>query len=152
MDDYSKLSHVGPVKYEDFYSKLQGKINITPEEYENFKSEFYNKGCVTMKDWLKIYNLIDVIPFVEALEKTRKNYMKDEIDMIKDCVSIPGISMTYVINKAIKLKDRNDPELYAPGQPCTHKCEETCDKKVVRNVNKLKKIVKYVQRTKHMIY
>ena len=55
-----------------------------------------------MKDWLKIYNLIDVIPFVEALEKTRKNYMKDEIDMIKDCVSIPGISMTYVINKAIK--------------------------------------------------
>ena len=37
--------------------------------------------------------------------------------------------MTYVINKAIKLKDRNDPELYAPGQPCTHKCEETCDKR-----------------------
>ena len=78
---------------------------------------------------VEIYNLIDVIPFVEALEKTRNNYMKDEIDMIKDCVSIPGISMTYVMNKAIKLKDRNDPELFAPGQPCTHKCEETCDKK-----------------------
>ena len=53
LDDYSKLSHVGLVKYEDFYSKLQGKINITPEEYENFKSEFYNKGCVAMKNWLK---------------------------------------------------------------------------------------------------
>ena len=82
-----------------------------------------------MKDWLKIYNLIDVIPFVEALEKTRNNYIKDGIDMLKDSVSIPGISMTYVINKAIKLKEKNDPDLYAPGQPCTHKCEENCRRK-----------------------
>ena len=41
-------------------------------------------------------------------------------------VSILGISMTYVLNKALKMKKPEDPELYAPGQPCQHKCNEEC--------------------------
>ena len=57
-----------------------------------------------MMDWLKEYNLADVIPFVEVLEKTREQYYPDEIDMLKDAVSIPDISMTYVLNKALKMK------------------------------------------------
>ena len=107
--------------------------------------DFYNKGCVTMRDWLKIYNLIDVVPFVEALEKTRNNYMKDEIDMLKDAVSIPGISMTYVINKAIKLKE---PELYSPGQPCHHKCKENCFKRGCKDCKKIKKDCKLCSKNK----
>ena len=55
-------------------------------------------------DWLKEYNLAYVIPFVEALEKTREQYYPDKIDMLKDAVSIPGIAMTYVLNKALKMK------------------------------------------------
>ena len=69
----------------DFYSKLKGQITITKEEYEQFKIDFHNKGCVTMRDWLKIYNLIDVVPFVEALEKTRNNYVKDRHRHAKRC-------------------------------------------------------------------
>ena len=64
------------------------KITITPQEYEDFKTEFYKRGCVTMMDWLKECNLADVIPFVEALEETREQYYPDEIDMLKDAVSI----------------------------------------------------------------
>ena len=30
--------------------------------------------------------------------------------------------MNYVLNKTIKMKKRGEPDLYAPGQPCTHKC------------------------------
>ena len=41
-----------------------------------------------MMDWLKECNLADVIPFVEALEKTREQYYPDGIDMLKDAVSI----------------------------------------------------------------
>ena len=104
LDSYEKLYHIGPVQYEDFYSSLQKKITITPQEYEDFKTEFYKRGCVTMMDWLKEYNLADVIPFVEVLEKTREQYYPDEIDMLKDAVSIPDISMTYVLNKALKMK------------------------------------------------
>ena len=77
-----------------------------------------------MMYWLRVYNEADVIPFIEAADKTRKQYYPDEIDMLKDTVSIPGISMTYVLNKALKMKKPEDPDLYAPGQPCEHKCNE----------------------------
>ena len=49
-----------------------------------------------------MYNLADVGPFVEALDKTRQQYYPDGIDMLKDHVSIPGISMMYVLNKALR--------------------------------------------------
>ena len=74
---------------------------------------------MTIMDWLRIYNEADAIPFTEAVDKTCKQYYPDEIDMLKGVVSIPGISMTCVLNNALR-----DPNLYAPGQPCEHKCNE----------------------------
>ena len=68
-----------------------------------------------MKDWLKEYNLADVKPFIEALEKTREQYYPDEIDLLKDAVSIPGLSMMYVLNEASKRKKYSEPDLFAPG-------------------------------------
>ena len=79
-----------------------------------------------MIDWLRVYNEADVIPFIAAVDKTCKQYYPDEIDMLKDAVSIPGISMTYVLNKALKVKKPGDPNLHAPEQPCEHKCNEEC--------------------------
>ena len=124
---FDKLNHKGPVKYEEFYSSLKGGITISQEEYQNFCDEFSKRGCVTMKDWLKEYNLADVKPFIEALEKTREQYYPDEIDLLKDAVSIPGISMTYVLNKALKMKKKSDPDLFAPGDPCKCKCSDDCE-------------------------
>ena len=106
-DSYDKLSYIGPVPHCKFYSSLKGK-NITTEEYEDFVSEFHKRGCVTMMDWLREYNLADVVHFVEALENTRKQYYPDEIDMLKDAV-----------NKALDMGG----DLYSPGQPCSHKCQ-----------------------------
>ena len=130
FDSFEKLIHIGPVKYEEFYSSLKGGITILQEEYQNFCDEFRKRGCVTMKDWLKEYNLADVEPFIEALEKTREQYYPDEIDLLKDAVSIPGISMTYVLNKALKMKKKSDPDLFAPGEPCKCECSsDDCQKK-----------------------
>ena len=128
FDSFEKLNHIGPVKYEEFYSSLKGGITISQEEYQNFCDEFRKRGCETMKDWLKEYNLADVEPFIEALEKTREQYYPDEIDLLKDAVSIPGISMTYVLNKALKIKKISDPDLFAPGDPCKCKCKNDCKK------------------------
>ena len=128
FDSFEKLNHIGSVKYEEFYSSLKGGINISQEEYQNFCDEFSKRGCVTMKDWLKEYNLADVKPFIEALEKTREQYYPDEIDLLKDAVSIPGISMTYVLHKALKMKQKSDPDLFAPGEPCKCKCKVDCKK------------------------
>ena len=125
FDSFEKLNHKGPVKYEEFYSSLKGGITISQVEYQNFRDEFHKRGCETMKDWLKEYNLADVTPFIEALEKTREQYYPDEIDLLKDAVSIPGISMMYVLNEALKRKKYSEPDLFAPGEPC--KCECSSD-------------------------
>ena len=85
-----------------------------------------------MMDWLREYNLADVVPFVEAVKRTRRQYYDDEIDILKDAVSIPGVSMRYVLNKSLKLN--LGLELYAPGEPCKHKCEESC--KIQNSCNK----------------
>ena len=97
LDDYERLLHDdGHILHEAFSSKLKGKI--TCDEYDKFVQDFDERGCVTMMDWLKLYNEADVVPFIEAIDKTCKQYYPDEIDMLKDTVSIPGISMTYALN------------------------------------------------------
>ena len=83
-----------------------------------------------MMDWLREYNLADVVPFIEAVDKTRRQYYDDEIDILKDAVSIPGVSMRYVLNKSLKLNPGI--ELYAPGEPCKHKCEASCFRKTCK--------------------
>ena len=128
FDSFDKLNHKGPVKYEEFFSSLKGGITISQEEYQNFCDEFSKRGCVSMKDWLKEYNLADVKPFIEALEKTREQYYPDEIDLLKDAVSIPGISMMYVLNEALKRKKYSEPDFFAPGEPCKCKCSDDCEK------------------------
>ena len=81
-----------------------------------------------MKDWLKEYNLADVTPFIQALEKTREQYYPDDIDLLKDAVSIPGISMMYVLNEALRRKKYSQPDLFAPGEPCKCECSDDCGK------------------------
>ena len=150
FDSFEKLNHIGPVKYEEFYSSLKGGITISQEEYQNFCDEFRKRGCVTMKDWLKEYNLADVEPFIEALEKTREQYYPDEIDLLKDAVSIPGISMTYALNKALKIKKKSDPDLFAPGDPCKCKCKNDCQKKDAKSVKRFAIIARFAQKMRRM--
>ena len=100
LDSHEKLSHVGPVSYEDFYSIL--KPTIARDEYEQFFKLFKENDCTTMGDWLRVYNVADVVPFIEAFRKMARQYYPDKIDVCKDALSIPGISMTYVLNKSLE--------------------------------------------------
>ena len=50
--------------------------------------------------------------------------------MSKDAVSIPGISMTYVLNKALDM----GADLYSPGQGCSHKCQNDCNCKACKQI------------------
>ena len=120
LDNYEKLSHVGPVSYEDFYSSLKSS-NITRDEYEQFLKLFKENDCTTMGDWLRVYNVVDVVPFIEAFRKMAEQYYPDRIDVCKDAVSIPGISMTYVLNKSLEKNKKL--ELYSPGGIC-HLCRD----------------------------
>ena len=128
FDSFDKLKHKGPVKYEEFYSSLKGGITISQEEYQNFCDEF-SKRCVSMEDWLREYNLADVKPFIEALEKTREQYYPDEIDLLKDAVS----------NEALKRKKYSEPDLFAPGEPCKCKCSDDCGKVGCKDCREVRK-------------
>ena len=74
-----------------------------------------------MSDWLRVYNVADVVPFIEAFRKMAEQYYPDKIDVCKDAVSIRGISMTYVLNKS--LEKTKGLELYSPGGIC-HLCRD----------------------------
>ena len=114
LDRYKKLSHVVPVSYEDFCSCI--KSTITRDEYEQFLKLFQEIDCTTVGDWLRVYNVADVVPFIEAFKKMAVQYYPDKIDICKDGVSIPGISMTYVLNKSLEKKKKL--QLYPPGGIC----------------------------------
>ena len=63
---------------------------------------FKENDCTTTDDWLRIYNVADVVPFIETFRKMVEYYYTDKIDVCKDAVSIPGMSMTYVLNKSLE--------------------------------------------------
>ena len=121
LDSYKKLSHVGPVSHEDFYSSLKSS-NITREEYARFLKLFKENSCTTMSDWLQVYNIADAVPFIEAFRKMAEQYYPNKFDVCKDAVSIPVISITYVLNKS--LEKNKGPELHSPGGVC-HLCRGT---------------------------
>ena len=110
LDRYKKKSYVGLVSYEDFYSSLKSS-NITRDEYEQFLKLFKQNDCTTMGDWLQVYKM--------AVWKMAGQYYPDKIDVCKDAVSIPGISMTYMLKKS--LEKNKGLKLYSPGAVC-HLC------------------------------
>ena len=97
LDSYKKQSHVGPVNYEDFYSSLESAI--IRDEYEQFLKLFKGNDCTTTGDWLRVYNVADVVPSIKAFRKITEQCYPDKIDVCKHTDSIPGISMTYLVNK-----------------------------------------------------
>ena len=100
MNSYQKLSHVGPVGYKDFYSNL--KPTIAKDEYEQFLKMFQANDWIKVGDWLRVYNVADVVLLIQAFKKMVEECYPDKIDACKDAVSIAGISMTYVLQKSLK--------------------------------------------------
>ena len=110
FDREEKLDYEGLPEYEHWYSKLKKEYVLTREEWKACKQVFKEKGMKTFKDWLEYYNNLDVAPGLEALEKMKAFYIEKGIDILKDAVSIPGVSLHYLLKGAIERKA----ELYAP--------------------------------------
>ena len=63
-------------------------------------------------DWLRYYNNLDVAPGLEALEKMKSFYTERGIDILKDAVSLPGVSLHYLLRGAIE----HGAHLYSPSK------------------------------------
>ena len=113
FDTSEKLDFKGLPKYEDWFSKLQGDYLLSKNEWKECQRVFKEKGMCTFADWLRYYNNLDVAPGLEALEKMRAFYTDKGIDILKDAVSIPGVSLHYLLRGCVE----RGADLYSP-------CEE----------------------------
>jgi hypothetical protein len=97
INNLDKLSETSLPPHDAFENYLTKK-NISKEEYEYCQQVWDQEKMSTMRDFLKWYNNLDVLPFLEAIEKQVSIYRKKEIDMFKDAVSIPGIAVEWMFH------------------------------------------------------
>ena len=89
-------------------------MTLSEEAYRACQRIWQEKGMRTFTDWLHFYNNLDFEPFLEALESMRDSYRGLGIDILKDAVPLPGVSMKYRLRGTLNKRDAL--ELYAPGQ------------------------------------
>ncbi len=95
VTDLDKLDEPQLPPHEAFYSKLND-TNITEEEYAYCQQVWRDHQMTTFRDFLIWYNNRDVQPFVEAVEKQFAFFRERGLDMFKDGISVPGLTMKYL--------------------------------------------------------
>ena len=117
FDSPDKLDFPGLPPYMAWYSKLKGEYVLTLKEYDDCHRIFKERGMQTFGDWLEYYNNLDVAPFLEALQKMKDFYTSLGIDILKDAVSLPGVSEKYILRKTLQPRwGYKPPELYSPNK------------------------------------
>ena len=117
FDSPDKLDFPGLPPYMAWYSKLKGEYVLTLKEYDDCHRIFKEQGMQTFGDWLEYYNNLDVAPFLEALQKMKEFYTSLGIDILKDAVSLPGVSEKYILRKTLQPRwGYKPPELYSPNK------------------------------------
>ena len=120
LDSFKKLDYPGLPPYECWTSTLTGKHLLSEEEYGECVRTFKQRGMQTYRDWNRYYNNLDVVPFVHALNSMRSFYADKGIDILKDAVSLPGVSRNYLLRGT---GERGDINLFAPrreSKPLKH--------------------------------
>ena len=113
FDSADKLDYPGLPPYTEWYSKLKQASVCTEAEYEECKRIFQERGMSTFGDWLEYYNRLDVEPFLLAATNMRGFYADLGVDIFKDAVSLPGVSLHYLMRKT--LDNPAAPPLYPPN-------------------------------------
>ena len=117
FDSPDKLDFPGLPPYMAWYSKLKGEYVLTLKEYDDCHRIFKERGMQIFGDWLEYYNNLDVAPFLEALQKMKEFYTSLGIDILKDAVSLPGVSEKYILRKTLQPRwGYKPPELYSPNK------------------------------------
>ena len=114
FDTAEKLDFPRLPPHEEWFSKLKNEMTLSEEAYRASQRIWQEKGMRTFKDLLRFHNNLDFEPFLEALGSIRDSYTGLGIDIFKDAVPLPGVSMKYLPRRTLNKRDA--PELYAPGE------------------------------------
>src|ERR1700733_14471800 len=90
------------------------------------------KTCI---DYLEYYNNNDIEPFTKSMEYMRKFFKEYNLDMFKDGISVPGLSLKIIINESLKGFDEYKKQL--PPKP--NKNIEVSIKAIEEKINNYKK-------------
>ena len=97
MDNLRKLDDCVLPPQATFYSRLKNE-GISDEDYARCQAVWHDNKMETLRDYLIFYNNLDVTPFLEAISKQAAFYRDRHIDMFKDGISVPGLSLLHLFN------------------------------------------------------
>ena len=97
MDNLRKLDDRVLPPQSAFFSRLKNE-GISNDDYARCQAVWRDNGMETMRDYLIWYNNRDVTPFLEAISKQFAFYCDRDIDMFKDGISVPGLSLLHLFN------------------------------------------------------
>ena len=95
LTDLDKLKETSLPPKEAFFNSLKNS-RISDEDYAVCQEAWKSNNMKTMRDFLVWYNVKDVGPFAEALQKQIDFYKTMGLDMLKDAVGIPGLCTKYL--------------------------------------------------------
>ena len=101
MDGIGKLADRALPPQAAFYSQLKSE-EISDADYARCQAVWHDNQMTTMRDYLVWYNNRDVTPFLEAIAKQFTFYCDRGIDMFKDGISVPGLSLLYLFSNLPK--------------------------------------------------
>ena len=97
MDGIGKLADRALPPQAAFFSQLKNE-GISDTDYAACQAVWGDNQMTTMRDYLIWYNNRDVTPFLDAIAKQAAFYRDRHIDMFKDGISVPGLSLLYLFN------------------------------------------------------
>ena len=95
MDDLQKLDERSLPPQSAFYSRLKNE-GISDTDYAACQAVWRDNGMETLREYLIWYNNRDVTPFLDAIAKQAGFYRDRNIDMFKDGISVPGLTLLYL--------------------------------------------------------
>lgn len=95
VDSLDKLDSTELPPHDAFFSSLTNS-NISDDEYTYCQQVWEENQMETFKEFLVWYNNLDVAPFCDALEKMSTFWREKNIDMLRQGISIPGVTLTYL--------------------------------------------------------
>ena len=97
MDDLHKLEDRALPPQTAFFSRLKNE-GISNDDYARCQAVWRDNGMETLREYLIWYNNRDVTPFLDAIAKQAGFYKQHNIDMFKDGISVPGLSLLHLFN------------------------------------------------------
>ena len=97
MDRLERLDDIALPSKQAFFSRLKNE-GISDEDYANCQDAWRDNDMTTLRDFLVWYNNRDVVPFLQAIDRQFAFYQQRGIDMFKQGISVPGVTLLYLFN------------------------------------------------------